>query len=128
MIEVKLTFNSVDEAVKFLSQAPVTGNAPTAVSVKPSGTPAGRAAPASTAAPAAAPSVASPAPAPTPAAAPAEVTQEELSAAVMSLAAKNTAKTVEVLAKYGAKRGKEVKVEDRAACLADVKAALAEVA
>lgn len=121
-IEIKLTFNSTDEAVAFLASRNV-GNA------QSSGTNAGKAAPASTTAKAAAQPAASPAPAPTPAAAPApaEVTQEELSTAVMALAAKSTAKVVEVLAKFGAKKGKEVKVEDRAACLADAKAALAEI-
>lgn len=128
-IEVKFTFSGVAELQAFLAgrdTGPSTGN------VVPSpDTPTGKAAPASRAAKADAPPATSPAPAPTPATAPKpvadEVTQETLSEAVMKLAALNTAKTVEVLAKYGAKRGKEVKVDDRAACLADVKAAIAAV-
>lgn len=131
MVEVKLNFNTIAEAVAFLAGGtPPAGSAtitPEKQQAARDSTAAGKATKPTkdAAAPAAAPTP-SPTPAPAPAedAKPAGPDRALVSAKVVELATKNQAAAVALMAKFGVAKARELKDDDLAAALKGAEEAL----
>lgn len=122
MVEVKLNFNTIAEAVAFLAGGtPPAGSA----TITPEKQQAARD---STAAGKTAKATAAPAPAPAPAAAeetkPAGPDRALVSAKVVELATKNQPAAVALMAKFGVSKARELKDDDLAAALKGAEEAL----
>lgn len=124
MINVTLSFASVEEMLAFFNKPEVPAKGKPAAKVEAAPTPPTATEP--VAAPAPKAEASAPAAAPTPAPAAPTVSYEAVGVAIQSLVAKNRAKAVEILASFGAKKGPELKPEQYADALAKFTAALAE--